>query len=271
VSKIITLTTDFGMTDAYVPTMKGVILGINPDVRLVDISHGISPQEIMEAAYVLRSAYYHFPPGTVHVAVVDPGVGTQRDAIAVRLGEHYFVGPDNGLFPLCFSGEPADEMVRLDRRSYWRTPHPSPTFHGRDIFAPVAAHMTAGRTLEEVGSPLDRLVPLHWPLPIADEQGIQGWVVHVDHYGNCITNIPRDLLEERGPQRLIKCFVGSSIIDSISTTYSDVEDGEPLLLINSNQHLEIAVHGGNAAGLLSIRKGTPVNILYRNSQDLYGG
>ena len=251
--------------------MKGVILGINPDVRLVDISHDIAAQDVMEAAFVLRNAYSFFPHGTIHLAVVDPGVGTPRHAVGVRMDEHLFVGPDNGLFPLLFSGTTATEYVRLDRPSFWRTPDPSPTFHGRDIFAPVAAHLSRGQTLYEVGSPLDHLVPLHWALPIADDQGIQGWVVHIDRYGNCMTNISSTLLEKQSRNREIKCFVGSSIIESLSSVYGDVEEGEPLVLFNSNQQLEIAVHGGNAAVLLSICKGTPVNIVYRAINDINNG
>lgn len=262
-SALLTLTTDFGTRDAYVAAMKGVILGIAPAVRLIDVSHEIAPQDVMEAAFVLRSALPFFPPGTVHLVVVDPGVGTARRPVAVRHNDRYFVGPDNGLFPLLLDGEAPDALVTLDRPDVWRAPTLSTTFHGRDLFAPVAAHLAAGRTLAEVGSPLAQLAPLHWALPIADEQGIQGWVVHIDHFGNCITNVSRALFERRRAGRPIKCFAGSAIVDAVDDTYGAVETGEPLLLFNSSDFLEIAVNVGNASELLGIRKGAPVHIVFR--------
>src|SRR5690606_18471821 len=167
--------------------MKGVILGIAPDARLVDVAHELAPQDVMEAAFVLQGAVPFFPPGTIHIAVVDPGVGTARRPVAVRRGSQTFVGPDNGLFALLLQDGVPDEVVVLDRPAYWRVPQPSPTFHGRDVFAPVAAHLAAGRTLADVGTPAAGLTPLHWVQPAADAQGLQGWVVHVDRFGNCIT------------------------------------------------------------------------------------
>ena len=146
---ILTLTTDFGTRDAYVAAMKGVILRRCPDVRLVDVTHEVAPQEVLEAAFVLREAAPYYPAGTVHLAVVDPGVGTARRAVALRHGGHLFVGPDNGLFALLLDGACPDELVALDRPAFWRTSEPSATFHGRDVFAPVAAHLAAGRPLAE--------------------------------------------------------------------------------------------------------------------------
>ena len=261
---IITLTTDFGTRDAYVGAMKGVILGINPDARLIDVSHGIAPQDIMEAAFVLREAAFHFPPGTIHLVVVDPGVGTERRPVALRSGEFLFVGPDNGLFTLLLDGREVDGCVRLDRHSYWRCPSPSTTFHGRDIFAPVAAHLSAGTPLNDLGSAITSLIPMYWALPISDDQGVQGWVVHVDRFGNCITNVSRKALEERRAGRTAKCFVGNAILEGIHPTFDSVAPGDPLMLYNSSDLLEIAVNAGNAAELLGIRKGASVNILFRD-------
>ncbi|ARA95051.1 hypothetical protein AWN76_006805 [Rhodothermaceae bacterium RA] len=262
VTNLITLTTDFGTGDAYVAAMKGTILSILPEARLVDITHDIAPQDVMAAAFVLREAVPYFPRGAVHLVVVDPGVGTDRRAVALAAHGSRFVGPDNGLFALLLDGAAPDVVVSLDRPAYWRTPNPSQTFHGRDIFAPVAAHLAAGRTLSDVGTPIDALRPMHWALPIPDAQGIRGWVVHIDHFGNCITNIPADLLHARRAGRPIKCFAGSAILHGLHTTYGDVAPGEPLLLIGSSGLLEIAVHAGNAADLLSIRKGDPVNVVF---------
>jgi S-adenosylmethionine hydrolase len=191
---MITLTTDFGTSDGYVAAMKGVMLSIHPDARFVDVTHEVSPQDVMEAAFVLKSAMPYYPAGTVHLVVVDPGVGTDRRAVALRHGEHWFVGPDNGVFPLLLDDETPDAIVELDDPSAWQTDDPSTTFHGRDIFAPAAAHLDRGASLEEVGTPVESLQPLRWALPISDEHTVQGWVVHVDRFGNCITNIRRETI-----------------------------------------------------------------------------
>ncbi len=264
---LLTLTTDFGTRDAYVAAMKGTILSIHPGARLLDVTHEIAPQDVMEAAFVLSQAVPYFPAGTVHLVVVDPGVGTKRRPVALRHGGHCFVGPDNGLFALLLRGDVPEELVVLDRPAFWRTRDVSATFHGRDVFAPVAAHLVAGRRLDEVGSPTERLQPLHWALPIADEQGIRGWVVHVDHFGNAITNIPHDLFVQTRQGRPIKCFAGNAILTAVHPTYGAVERSEPALLFGSSAFLEIAVNAGNASRLLDIRKGTPVNIVFLDERD----
>lgn len=261
-TKTITLTTDFGLRDGYTAVMKGVMLQIAPDVQFIDVTHLIEPQDVMEAAFVIKNMVSFFPPGSVHLAVVDPGVGTSRKPVALKFNSQWFVGPDNGLFSLVLNGAYPEEIVVLDNPAYWHTPTPSGTFHGRDIFAPVAAHIAAGVTLESLGSTVDTLKPLHWALPIADQQGVQGWVVHVDHFGNCITNISKKLIHDQCSHKGVKCYVGSTIIASIETTYDTVPTGEPLLLFNSHNLLEIAVNTGNASELLSIRKGSPVNIVF---------
>ncbi len=266
VSRIITLTTDFGTRDAYVGAMKGVMLRINPEVRLVDISHSIAPQDVMEAAYVVRDAAFYFPPETIHLIVVDPGVGTERRPVAARGRDHFIVAPDNGLIPLVLGDvEPVNSVV-LDRKKYWRAPEISATFHGRDIFAPAAAHLSRGVSLADLGHPADGLAPMHWALPITDEEGIQGWIAHIDRFGNCITNVPRELLEKTRKQRSIRCFAGSAILEEVNATYAEVESGEPLMHFNSSGVLEIAVNAGNASELLGIRKGDPINILFRGSE-----
>jgi S-adenosylmethionine hydrolase len=270
----ITLTTDFGTRDAYVAAMKGTILGIYPEARLIDVTHEIAPQDVMEAAFVLREAVPYFPADAVHLVVVDPGVGTERRPVALRHGPHWFVGPDNGVFPLVLDGKAPDRAVELDRKTVWRTTSPSTTFHGRDIFAPAAAHLARGLALSEIGSPIDALDPLRWAQPITDEEGLQGWVVHIDHFGNCITNITREMLlqqaREVGPPHdtlsppPFKCFAGNSTFDVLHETYGHVDEGDPLLLIGSSGFLEVAVNSGNAAELLDIRKGDTVNIIFRD-------
>lgn len=265
VSGIITLTSDFGNRDAYVATMKGVILSIGPTLRLVDISHEIGAQDVMEAAFVVQNAAWHFPKGTVHLVVVDPGVGTGRNALAAELNGQFFVGADNGLFTLLSSsnGEGwTGSAVLLDKPEYWYTPDPSSTFHGRDIFASVAAHLASGAKLEEVGTPTSNIMRLRWATPFADDQGLQGWIVQIDHYGNCITNISRNVYQNFDRHRSPKCYVGTSILEGLSRTYDDATAGEPILLFGSSGFLEVAINRGNAARLLSIRKGDPINIVF---------
>ncbi|WP_022834548.1 SAM hydrolase/SAM-dependent halogenase family protein [Salisaeta longa] len=266
---MITLTTDFGTRDAYVAAMKGVILGIHPQARLVDVTHKVDPQDVMEAAFTLRTACPYFGDGTVHLVVVDPGVGTRRKAVAVRYNDAYYVGPDNGVLPLVMDGEP-DAIVSLDKPGVWRTETPSDTFHGRDIFAPVAAHLDAGRALTSVGTPIDALEPLRWAVPMSDAQSIEGWVVHVDRFGNCITNIRRETLAAAAPdaadgQPAVKCYVGNTILDQLHRTYGDVAANEPVLLFGSSGFLEVAVRGGSAAELLSISKGDTAKIVFQET------
>lgn len=263
---LLTLTTDFGLHDGYVAAMKGVILGIAPQATLVDISHEVPAHDVMAGAFLLRQAAFHFPPGTIHLAVVDPGVGTDRRAVALRYRNQLFVGPDNGLFALVLEGEAPQGLVMLDRPEVWRTPTPSRTFHGRDVFAPAAAHLAAGTPLDAVGSPLEALQRLHWAMPIADDQGVRGWVVHVDHFGNCVTNIQRSVLEEHRHGRPLKCIASGTILHALHDTYGQVPEGDPLLLYGSDDALEIAVRNGNASDLLGIRRGDPVQVIFRDDR-----
>ncbi len=254
--RIITLTTDFGTRDGYLAAMKGAILSIAPDVRLVDISHDVAPFDAMEAAFVLRQALPYFPEGTIHLVVVDPGVGSSRRPVALLSGGHVFVGPDNGLFSLVLAESGPESMVELDAGAA------SATFHGRDIFAPAAARLAAGCNLHDLGRPIEALVPLHWALPAEDDSGIRGWIVHIDNFGNCVTNITAPMLRRCRDGREIKGYVGNAIIADIRATYTSVEKGEPLLLFGSDGYLEVAVNAGHAASLLDIRRGTPINIVF---------
>ena len=259
---IITLTTDFGTRDGYIAAMKGVMLSICPQARLVDITHEITPYDVMEAAMVLRQSALFFPPDTIHLVVVDPGVGSERRSIALRQNQQYFVGPDNGIFSLVLDTSEPDDLVILNPAIVGIRNLPSRTFHGRDIFAPAAAHLANGKPLRELGEVAERLYTLHWAIPIDDSHGIRGWVVHIDHFGNCITNISRELLEHRAAGRTTKCYVGNTILHEVRGTYSEVTRGEPLMLVGSSDVLEISVNQGNAADLLQIQRGMPVNIVF---------
>ncbi len=263
---LVTLTTDFGTADGYVGAMKGAIYSVAPDVRLVDISHDVPAQDVTAAAFVLQQAVPSFPDGTLHLVVVDPGVGTARRAIAARFSlggrAHTFVGPDNGLLPLVLDGGEPEAAVVLDRPDTWRTPAPSSTFHGRDVFGPVAARLATGTALGAVGSPAGELARLHWPLPHTDRDGIRGMILAVDRYGNCITNVTRETVERWSDGRGATCYAGSQILRGLAPTYGAVARGEPLALFGSDDRLEIAVHGGHAASLLSLHRGDPVTLVF---------
>jgi len=256
---ILTLTTDFGLKDHYVGAMKAVILGISPDVRLVDISHEIPPQDIMAGAWVMRNAAMYFPPKTVHLVVVDPGVGTHRDPVVIEIEDQFFVGPDNGIFSLI-----ADAFeyraTKLTNPDYWLE-KTSQTFHGRDIFAPVAAHLTKGVAVSELGERIHEIVTYRWAIPIADKDGIQGWIVHIDRFGNLITNIPKSMLESILGGRNFKIYVGNSILNEILPAFGAVHDGEPVAYIGSSDVLEIAINKGNAKEMLGVEKGAQISIV----------
>lgn len=258
-SQIITLTTDFGLQDQYVSAMKAVILGLTPDVRLVDISHEIPAQDIMAGAWVIRNSAFLFPKNTVHVVVIDPGVGTDRRPIILQVEDQIFVGPDNGLFSLFYS-EFDCKAIELKNEKYWRKER-SRTFHGRDIFAPVAAHLSNGVAPEEMGSPISDLVTYHWAVPIGDKDGLQGWVVHIDRFGNLITNISEKLIEEKVGRRKVRIYIGNTMIDHLVNTFGDVEDGDPAAFIGSSGMLEIGINKGNAAELLSVYKGAQISVV----------
>lgn len=270
---LVSLTTDFGLADGYVAAVKGAMLRVAPSVRLIDVSHAVEPQDVMGAAFVLAQALPHFPDRTVHLVVVDPGVGTDRRAVAVEVEyaglrgpETYtFVGPDNGILSLLLADPHAGGSVRgavvLDRPEAWGRPSPTATFHGRDVFGPVAARLAAGAALSEVGSAIGALAPLHWPLPIVDAQGIDGMVLHVDRFGNGLTNISAEAVEHLGAGRSVTCYAGSAVVRGLARTYGQVAHGEPVALFGSGGHLEIAVNGGSAAELLGIRRGATVTLL----------
>ena len=258
---IITLTSDFGLADGYVGIMKGVILHIAPQVRLVDLSHDVARQNVRQAAYVLSQAAPYFEPGTVHLAVVDPGVGTERRPLLVRTPQATFVGPDNGLFT-AFLGGPGVEVFTLNRSAYW-LPSVSSTFHGRDIFAPVAAHAAQGTAAEEMGGQIDDPVRLAWQGPERRSGGpITGQIVYVDRFGNLITNVPADWLAGDEWQ----CQIAGHLVPHLSAAYASVEYGALCALVSSGDTLEIAVREGDAAARLGARPGDPVT-LYRQESD----
>jgi S-adenosylmethionine hydrolase len=265
-SAIITLTTDFGLSDAYVAAMKGVILSINPEARLIDICHNIQPQNIRQAAFVLSTAYPFFPQRTIHVVVVDPGVGTERRAIILRTASADFVAPDNGVLSYVIR-QPADkadrhqlgaglEAVAITNPRFWRSPL-SATFHGRDIFAPVAAHLSLGTPLKEFGETVASVTTLPLPQPRREPDGtLVGHVLHIDSFGNLISDIRGDDLAQ--PAEAVTVEVGGRLISGLSRTYAG--GGGLLALIGSSGYLEVSLAGGNAASSLDAGVGDEVRV-----------
>ena len=254
-SRIITLVTDFGIQDAYVGVMKGVILGINPQVQIVDISHQIEPQNISQAASLIRSATPYFPQDTIHLVVVDPGVGGSRKPIIAKTEKAFFVGPDNGVFSYVFDKPTA--AFEITNEIYFLKPV-SNTFHGRDIFAPVSAHLSTGVPINEFGKPVDQWVKLAENGPKLKPHGtVAGKVVYVDRYGNLITNIPQENITTDAVVQ-IKGFT----IRGISTSY--LEGGELLAIIGSEGNLEIARPNGSASKYLNCMAGDAVKVVSGN-------
>jgi S-adenosyl-L-methionine hydrolase (adenosine-forming) len=241
---LITLTTDFGYTDPFVGIMKGVIYGINPQAQVIDLSHGIPAQNIMAAALVLRQSARYFPPGTIHVAVVDPGVGSTRRPLLMELEESYFIGPDNGVLSLVIEEKTPGRIIHLSNRVYQLQPT-SATFHGRDIFAPAAAYLSRGVAPETFGETIRDFARLTWPAVIKTGTMIKGEIVYIDGFGNLSTNIGTDDLKEltrHNPTITLRDLT----IFGLSRNYAGVEQDKYVALINSWGLLEIAIYRGNA-------------------------
>lgn len=257
---IITLTTDFGLKDWFVGSMKGVILGIAPSARLIDISHEIPPGDIHAGAFALAAAARFFPPGTVHVAVVDPGVGSSRAGVVVQAGASQFAGPDNGVLSLAASqAGPLKAVYRLENPR-WFLPEVSQTFHGRDVFAPVAAHLSNGVPAIEMGSKLADYQRLAMPTPERTNTGWTGTVVYIDRFGNAITNLSNQLPIFEQPASVRVRAGRSSEPLPLSAAYSAAPKGGPLAILGSCGLLEIAVNGGRASDALGLAVGDPVVI-----------
>lgn len=255
--RIITLTTDFGEADHYLACMKGVVLQHAPQCQIVDVSHAIGPHDVVHGAFILRQVFEHFPLGTIHIAVVDPGVGTARRIIGARYEGQFILAPDNGLVSLVHRDFRIEELRELQNTRLFRD-EISMTFHGRDVLAPVAGHLAAGMPFEDVGPLVDELEILNLERPAQlPDGGLEGRVLYVDRFGNLITNIALDDLGMRRGERL-QVFVGPLRIGPLRSTYAEVSTGEILALIGSTGMVEIAINQGNAAAQLRAAPGTIV-------------
>lgn len=242
---IITLTTDFGTRDWFVGAMKGVILGIQPKATVVDLCHEIPSGDIRCGAFSLMAGYPCLPKGTVHVAVVDPGVGGSRQAIAVKTANYFFVGPDNGVLSFALNRDRVKSIHRLHNAAYFRKTV-SRTFHGRDTFAPVAAHLSKGVRLEQLGPALEDYVKLDWPQVQVRQDRVEGEIVHVDRFGNLITNLGEEHLRQFA-DKPCEVFSGNKRLAPIAPFYGAVAVGRPLAVLGSAGFLEIAINGDSAA------------------------
>ncbi len=262
---LISLTTDFGLKDGNVGVMKGVILSICPQAQIVDISHNISPQNVREAAWILFRSAPYFPRDAVHVVVVDPGVGTARRPMAARLGDWYYVGPDNGTITLLLERAEREnwqrEFVHLERRAYW-LPEVSFVFHGRDIFAPVAAHLACGVPLHELGRSIPDPLRLDFPKPQRTNAGWRGEIIHIDHFGNAASNIRLEHLGEAlsRKERIVVRLKGREIRGLVNT-FGERPAGESVALMGSSGNLILSVVNGNAAQRLGIEVGDAIEVL----------
>lgn len=258
---LITLTTDFGDKDAYVACMKAVLLSLSPNCRMVDVCHHVAPQDIPHGAYTIWSAFSLFPAKTVHLVVVDPGVGSGRKAIAAQAHGQFFVGPDNGVLWPILSQDPQSQIHQITESRWFRS-KASATFHGRDIFAPVAAYTALGVPLQEFGPPVQRseLVSLELFDAQRNEQSIVGKVLLADHFGNLATNIPADLLPPPEHHANCKIEIGHTTVTGICHTFADVGLDQPVAYVNSFGVLEVAVRNASAQAQFSAFRNQPVMV-----------
>jgi hypothetical protein len=262
--KILTLTTDFGLADTFVAQMKGEALAISPDLEIVDITHEVPPHDVEAGAYLLWSAYRSFPPGTIHLAVVDPGVGTERKALAARTERYVFLAPDNGLLSRVFEEDPPGAVHAIEEPHFMR-PNPCPTFHGRDLFAPAAAYIARGADLAHLGPPLDAWARLSRPaLELERGRPVPVRVVLVDRFGNATLDLPRKAVEAAlaaapGGRLVVHTLAGP--VTEMRRTYGEGEGPGPFLLFNSADHLEISLREGRAADALGLERGMEVLVV----------
>jgi len=262
---IITILSDFGGDDEYVGVMKGVILSICPSVSIVDITHQIDPQDIVQAAYLIPASYRFFPEGTVHLIVVDPGVGGQRDILALAHAGHVFIAPDNGVLTLLMNREKSDTIVRIHNADYFLKPV-SATFHGRDIFAAIGAHIVNGTGLEDLGTKIDienivQLEELNCRLSESGE--LVGKIISIDRFGNLITNIDSNSLtrlRQNEAENRLQIRISTHVISDLADTYASAAPNSPLALIGSRNYLEIVVNCGSAERHFKAQKGDAVRV-----------
>lgn len=256
--QIITITTDFGDIDPFVGIIKGVIYSIYPYAKIIDISHNISPQDIWQANWTLESSYHYFPKGSIHVCVVDPGVGSSRKPILIETTNYFFIGPDNGIFTSILEKEEITNIIELTEKKYWLS-NTSSTFHARDIFSPVAAHLAKGTSIKDFGIPISQNTLVRLPSNnfTKNKNGCFGIVKHIDRFGNIMTNIPGSEIPNQ-----IHGRVKNIDFKGLVSCYSEVEPNKLFAIKGSNSHLELFVNQGNAARLTGIKTGEKIEVKF---------
>ncbi|MEK6673853.1 MAG: SAM-dependent chlorinase/fluorinase [Nitrospirota bacterium] len=260
---VITLTTDFGYKDPYTGIMKGVILGINPEATLVDLTHSINRHDVREAAMVIASSYRYFPSGTIHIVIADPGVGSGRRPVLVASGNHYFIGPDNGVFSCIYDENPECRVIHLTRQHYFLK-RISPTFHGRDIFAPVAAWLSKGLELSSLGDEVKDYVRQQIPCPLKEGSAIRGEIILIDHFGNAVTNIRINDIEDMRNFRVegrIKIMINGNEAQLLHY-YSQAQDNSLYTIEGSMGFIEFFVFGKDASSAYGLRIGDSVRVSF---------
>ena len=264
---VISLITDFGTKDEYAGVMKGVILSICPEARIVDVTHHIPSHDVLQAAFLLQSSYMYFPAGTVHLIVVDPGVGSDRAIVAMKKGDYYFIAPDNGLLSFIIEKDDVSDIISVKNSKFFLD-RVGCSFHGRDIMAPVAAHLANGVSLNSLGPPLmqDDLFRLDYKNAHFSSTGkeISGIIISVDKFGNLTTNIPVSMLSSHKREidlKKVDIIIGNKKIKGLSNSYSDSEIHSPLAIVGSREFLEIAVNCGNAREFFNAKRFDPVQVI----------
>jgi S-adenosylmethionine hydrolase len=262
---LVTIASDFGLRDEYAGVMKGVILSISPSVSIIDITHQIDPQDVVQAAYLIPSFYRFFPQGTVHLIVVDPGVGGERDILAVSHQGHVFIAPDNGVLTLLMDREKSDSIVRINNADYFLNPV-SATFHGRDIFAPIGAHIINGLALKDLGTEIECADIIHLEnlkCRLSETGDLLGRIISIDRFGNLTTNIDSEALTafcHPESKNRLQIHISAHKILGLSNSYSNAPHGAPLAVMGSRNYLEIAVNCGSAEKYFKAQKGDCVQV-----------
>jgi S-adenosylmethionine hydrolase len=260
---VIGLLTDFGFNDNFVGVMKGVIYRINPQARIVDLCHEIEPQNIYDAAFLLKSSYPYFPEGTVFLIVVDPGVGSERKCVIVETERYIFVAPDNGVLSFLTERD-IKRIIHISNEEYFLKPV-SGTFHGRDIFAPVAAHISRGEKIEGLGTAIKEIKRLKFPSPQVKKNLLMGEVIYVDRFGNLITNINRDVFLRFVEGKKFQIGIGKVKLSKISSSYQEGKKGLPIAIFDSFHNLEISFYGNDASRRLKLNKGSKIHVEKRST------
>lgn len=256
---VISLLTDFGQKDNFVGVIKGVILSINPNAKIVDICHEVKPHDILTGAFLLKSSFKYFPKGSLHLIVVDPGVGSQRKKLLVKTNDYFFIAPDNGVLSPALKEQSPLKIIEITNKNYFLKPT-SDTFHGRDIFAPTAAYLSKGEDFSKFGRPLSSFKALELPPLKVTKRALIGEIIYIDHFGNLISNIDKNTLIDFIQNKEFKICIKNKIINKLSHSYLEGIRREPLAIINSFNCLELAINSGSARDYLSVNKGTKIKV-----------